>query len=320
MAPSTSNPGTNAPPSNVQVIFRDDLVEPELRRVVERSIVAMAARAGEEFTKRRAVETERARLLAVLTAARKEQVEPDPELVKAFEDMRAQPLIDFGVGTATRPEPPQPAANPLAEFLGLGPGRAQVGRAIEVTVPPNYHFFWSWGSHFRPPVGATQSISGFVGLTTQAGAGAMAPDGFFEAHAGYGLVLRTDHTVTAIGRSFKKAEHEYSLNTWGDGHIVTEGGLEFTVMEDGVFKAGTPVNDGKIWRLRASGGEGDGRPQNFPSQVMFDPRELVFTMNPGHEYTFNVGAWVGSEAESTLGAAAVTSMIKADVLAITIER
>jgi len=121
MAPSTTSPATNALPPNVQVIFRDDPVQPELRRLVDGSVATMATRTEEEFTKRRAVEAERARLLAALNAQRREQREPDPELVKAFEDMRAHPLIDPGSRSAARPEPPQPAANPLAEFLGLGP-------------------------------------------------------------------------------------------------------------------------------------------------------------------------------------------------------
>jgi len=304
-------------PPNVQLVFSEDLVRPEQRQLVERSVATMAARAEEEFTKRRAVEAERTRLLAELNAQRGERVEPPAHLAGAFDDLRTQSLIDAVSSSARQGEALQPAVNPVAALLGIDPAKADLN---ELTFPPHYHYFWSWGSSFGGAVGGTESTTGFVGLDARSGSVEGGANGFVTAHAGYGILLNAHHTMVAVGRSMKDVEFEYTINTWGDANAMTEGGIEFTAFENGALLAATSPGDGKLWRLRLSGGEGDGMPHHTGRNTVSDPRELAFTMHPGRGYTFNVGAWVNSDVQVGAGWAAARSLIKADILLISIER
>jgi hypothetical protein len=142
-------------------------------------------------------------------------------------------------------------------------------------------------------------------------------DNFVAAHAGYGLFLTTDRTVTAIGRSFKKVQYEYSVNAVGAASALVEGGMEFTALEDGNLIASA---SGKIWRKRVCGPPAEDAFEQEGPFAVFEPNELAFTMRPGRGYTFNVGAWVFSDTDVDVGFASARSLIKADILAITIER
>ena len=114
--------------------------------------------------------------------------------------------------------------------------------------------------------------------------------GFIEAHAGFGLFLTTDHEVAAVGRSFKTVFYKYIGRAVGIGaNATTEGGIEFTALEDGQLIASTSH---KLWRSRVSTTFGDWDEEASGQEgpyAEFEPRELAFTMRPGHGYTFNVG-------------------------------
>ena len=51
-----------------------------------------------------------------------------------------------------------------------------------------------------------------------------------------------------------------------------------------------------------------------------DPESLFFTMQPGREYTFNVGLWVFSDRSTGIGAAGAQSLIQGTVTTIWISR
>ena len=187
---STTNAASDLLP-NVQITFRDDLTQPELRRTVERSVATLAARSAEAVAQVRAAEAERAKLVAALNAPFMKLIKEDPAANKALDDLRTRQLIDLDSTNALRGERPHTETND-AVTVPLGEVRVLAAR-------PPYDFSWSWFNPQGSPPFSQQlsNPSGHVGLDARSGAGGAS--GFVEAHAGFGVILRTDSVVTATG-------------------------------------------------------------------------------------------------------------------------
>jgi hypothetical protein len=313
----TTHPAGDSLPPDVQVTFRDDVTQPERRQAAERSVATLVARAAEAAARARDAETRRAALTAALSAPLMKLIEADPAARKARDELGTERAIAFQPSSWVLAESPSfaTALDPAIVLHGLQGG-------IEVRVPP-YDFTWSWFNQqgSRPFNQMLINATGRVGLQARSGAVPGGASGFVEAHAGFGLLLNTDHPVTVTGRSLRRMQHSYEVRAVGvGGNATSEGGMEFTALEDGTLVASASH---KLWRERVSASLGDldesGSGAGGPFAVT-EPSELVFTMTPGREYTFNVGIWVFSDRSTGVGAAAADSLLQGNVLALTIQR
>jgi hypothetical protein len=143
---------------------------------------------------------------------------------------------------------------------------------------------------------------------------------FVDAHAGFGIFLTTDHVVTATARALRSVAHRYSLSAGLNAAATSEGGVEFTVFEDGNFIS---VARDVIWRRRVSGTLFDPTESASFDSAGFDATaamDLTWTMHPGRGYTFNVGLWAFGERHPGIGGAGVASVIQGKVILMSLFR
>jgi hypothetical protein len=317
MARSTRHPAGHGLPPDVQLTFRDDVTQPERRRVAERSVATLVARAAEAAASARAAEGRRAALIDALQAPFRQLIEADPAAREARDELAAGPAAAFEPAGRLLAEPSAFAAalDPAVVLHGLQ-------GAIEIRVPP-YDFTWSWfDQQGSPPFNQMLiNATGRVGLQARSGAVPGGASGFVGAHAGFGLLLHTDQPVTATGRSFRRMQYSYEVRAVGlGGNATCEGGMEFTALEDGRLVASASH---RLWRARVSASLGD--PDDSESgaggpYAVTEPSELAFAMTPGHEYTFNVGIWLFSDRSTGVGLAAADALLQGNVLALTLQR
>ena len=73
----------------------------------------------------------------------------------------------------------------------------------------------------------------------------------------------------------------------------------------------------KLWRRRVSANpDEEAHGETGPLLVGFPGAGLTFRMNPGHQYTFNVGMWVFTDRSPGVGAAAAQSVIQGTTTSI----
>lgn len=165
-----------------------------------------------------------------------------------------------------------------------------------LAVPAPFDFGWAWHVGQAPHRVITDQNTGKLVLQARLGESGATHS---HVHAGFGIFLRTDRPVRKRGASGKRALIRWQTQTSGPGtHALSEGGIEFTVLENGVFR-GVEVHS-KLWRKRVSIDEEAG----FDGQMTeyWDPRVLDFSMEPGRDYTFNVGFWITCDRSfGTLG-------------------
>jgi hypothetical protein len=277
-----------APPS-LQMNFSDELTA-EQRQVAERSVAEFAARSVEVTARRRAARAARAELSAALQAPLRKIIESDPDAVAALAAARRrQPEREPSLEQLFDLEPP--AWPVIARDFPLDLAGVLVGGVADQVFPIPYHYDWRWyAPGVEPAVFSADHTTGQVSIATGT------RGGFVDAHAGVGVSLRTDRVTTVSGRSLRSSWDKWSASAGSDGLGVSEGGMEMTVFEDGELRGFIPDNR---WSVVASdyqpvfgdtGGFGTG-----------DPVEVSWTMRPGRDYTFNVGAWVrctvGSSSE-----------------------
>lgn len=177
---------------------------------------------------------------------------------------------------------------------------------------PPFHFSWSWR---RLDGGASQLVTldrpnGAVFMDGRCGP--LAPQGqtrFVEVHAGYGIGFRAprDGVLTANSdRRFMKFYYgvaAHGIGTWA----VAEGGTECSIMSEGNWKAG---ESRKKFRKRVSVNERETFESNlFGDGVM---RHMV-PVRAGHDYQFNVGAWLFVDTNSALGQAGALAQVRCEV-------
>jgi len=176
-----------------------------------------------------------------------------------------------------------------------------------------YDFAWWWHSNnTSPPHNQIIDRSmGRVALDARSGSVAGGASGPVEAHAGFGVVLTTDHPMPVVGRSLRNAWYSGAAAAVGLGSNATATlGMELTALEDGKLIA---IASETIWRKRVSGPYEKEMDTQGPA-AFNEPRELSFFMQPGREYTFNVGIWVRTDRTPGIGAGAAFAQLDATVL------
>jgi hypothetical protein len=307
--PTKDAPASGLPPG-VQISFRDGLGG-EDRAIAERAVATLIARRVQAVDRTRATEARRLELAEALNAPLAKLIADDPAAARALDELNALELDDDGAIDQLRS---QPAPRPIGDALSIDLRSAR--DAVEVRVPP-YDFGWSWHHQAgSAPVGSYFRSDGAVGLDARSGSIAGGAGGFVDAHVGFGLSLRTDHQVNVTGRSLRRMRHSYTVGCTGVGGSATsEGGMEFTAMENGQFLTAASA---KLWRKRVSGLESAAHGEG--PYAIYEPSELAFTMRPGRQYTFNVGIWAFADRSPGAGIAWAQSLIEGDVLALTIQR
>jgi hypothetical protein len=305
---STTDPAYESPPPNPQVTFGDYITDPGQREAVERSVATHVAHSAEQAAQARAAAAERAKLVAAIQAPFMKQIEEDPEATKALDELRtSRQLIDLYSTDVLRQERPLTAT----EDLIADPLLRDAPVVLRDHRPP-FHFGWSW---FRqdgsPPFGKhVIHQTGQVGLDARTGAAEGGASTFVEAHAGFGVVLRTDRSVSARGAHFSKMRFVFNTLAEGIGaNATSEGGMDIAAFEDGRLVG---ILSEKMWRNRVSASlfspheEGHG----VEGPVIRGPQHLVFPMNPGHEYAYNVGIWVFTDRSTGIGTGGAQSLIE----------
>lgn len=299
--------------AGVQVEFQQGMPA-EQRRHVELAIAAMARRGAEAMAPTLAASAERAELSAALTRPLLTVIESDPSAAKALAKAR-------GRQTSTdRPVEFQPVGAPR--------GRVDDGVTIEFRGAPEvfaipYHFAWKWhnpdgGAPFQS---SAELSTGEVLVNGRAGAVEGATSSFVDAHAGFGISLRTDQQVTATARSLRRMNYIWAVGAGLPASATSYGGTEFTVFENGQF-IGDAAHQDRMWFRRAS--------PSFPEFEDSDngatdgletgaPLESTWTMFPGRDYAFNVGAWVTCICEG-IGHTGVSSFIRGPIVLMTLSR
>ena len=302
MTDTTKYPESDASSMEFQMMFRDDATQAD-RQNAERSVATLVARSAAAVARDRAAGADLAELTGSLNGPFVRLIEGDPLAIKALEKLRTHQLMQPDAMDALRQD--VPLSLPY-DAIPLAPQGVLSLRSLGF-VPP-YDFSWAWHDRngHAPFNQFLDRPSGSVGLDARSGSVPGGASGFVNAHAGFGVFLRSDTT----GQRFPHAvlnpgRFSHALRTVGIGSNATsEGGFELTVFEDGRLLAAASR---KLWRSRISAGESASGGQG--PHVITGP-ELEFTIRQGRGYTFNAGIWVFSDRSTGIGAAAVQSLLQ----------
>jgi hypothetical protein len=311
---SNPNGGHTVLPPNTDIQFRDEYVEPERRQAVERSVETLVSRYSAALERTRAAEAELAKLSDAVNAPLARMVRDDQGARQALEVLRTKRLIDIEDVGELMPDRPRPSLHnaPMPKSItGV--------RAITVMYQP-FDFSWHWHSG-HAPFNLIAERDGRVGIDARSGAIDGGASGDVAVHVGVGLVLTTPFPVVAQGWSIlEPGRYIYALRAVGIGsNATTEGGVEVTALENGQLIASL---NSQWWRRRISANE-SASDQRGPASIAVPlglPEELTWTMQPGREYTFNVGIWAFTDRSTGIGAAAVQAVIQGVVSKIWISR
>ena len=295
---------TEASPANLQISFHESITDPDLRQLTTQSIDALVARSVASTKRAREKDAELAELTDAINAPIARIIQSDPQAVSALEELRKRSLSEADVDTFY---------SDASSGATTVPNRGDLGPLTFAGRPP-YDFSWSWHdtNGGRPFDMRMNPSNGYVGLIARSGSVDGGFSGFVNAHAGYGVNLRTDHPRTvSFGGQIESAHRAHNLMAHGAGSNATsEGGIECTALENGRLIMSSSF---KWWRKRISINEtADGREGPIQIDVpKTDPR--TFTMQPGRNYTFNIGLWVFSDRTPGVGVAAVNSVLEGNV-------
>ncbi|MBM7440941.1 hypothetical protein [Streptomyces sp. HB132] len=293
--------GPDASPMDLEISIRDDATQAD-RENAERSVAALVERSASAVARERASEAEMAELTAPLDAPLMKLIEGDPSAVRALERLRSQELVRPDAAAALGD------GGVSASAFDTAPMRPHGAELRSLGFVPPYDFSWAWhdGNGHPPFSRILDRSTGDVGLDARSGLVAGGASGFVNAHAGFGVFLRSDtpgqrfpHAVLNPGR------FSHVMKAVGVGSNATsEGGFELTVFEDGRLLAAVGR---KLWRARISAGESSSGGQG---PFLITGPELQFTLQPGRGYTFNAGIWVYSDRSTGIGGAAVQSLLQ----------
>jgi hypothetical protein len=313
---STTDPAYDSAPPNPQITFGDHVTDPDQREAVERDVAALVARYAEEGAKVRAAKAEQEQLVDALAAPFMKLIEEDPAARKARDDLRAGQLMELDQ------EQPHTATNEVI----TGPSRAALDEPI-ITPPPGFShilalrqppfdFTWEWHNPAGSPPFETflKNENGTYYLEARSGFTPGGASTFVDARAGFGLLFRPAQVTTlmfAKGVSARVMGYKWDAQAGGiGGNATVEGWMELTALENGREVA---RNEAQLWRRRVSASFTS--PFEKAKDARYDepgdrPPELRFTMQPGREYTFNVGFRVFTDRSPGVGAAAARSAIE----------
>ena len=300
-----SNAGASA--TNLKILFHESETDPDLRQVATQSIETLIARSVASTKRIREEDAELAKLTDAMNAPVTRLIENDPQAANALGELRKRSLEAV---------PDTLLSNISSDVKGgiTIPNRGDLSPFTFAGRPP-YNFSWSWHD---PNGGApfdmrTNPSIGYVGLIARSGSVDGGFSGFVNAHAGYGIILRADHPRTvSVGGQIESAHRAHNMMAHGAGsNATTEGGIECTALEDGrlIMSSGF-----KWWRKRISINETANDHEGPPVHIDMpksDPR--TFTMQPGRNYTFNIGLWVFSDRTPGVGVAAVNAVIEGNI-------
>ncbi|MGF7121631.1 hypothetical protein [Rhodococcus sp. BE178] len=292
--------------AELQLSFRDGVTSAD-RQIAEQSVAAMVERSAGAVAQRRSTEAEIVEATRSISGSIAKPIGEDLHADDAIAGLRTKQIVQPDVIDAMGHGVPVAAGMPYSpEDLGTV-------RAGSVGFVPPYDFQWAWhDSAGHPPKSILQNrSSGTLGLDARSGALPGGASGFVNAHAGFGVFLRSDTT----GQRFPHAvlnpgRFTFQLRAVGVGaNATSEGGFELTVFEDGKFLTGASR---KLWRSRVGSSlfnpdeSSSGGQENHP----ITGPELEFTLRRDHGYTFNAGIWVFSDRSTGVGAGAVQSLLQ----------
>jgi hypothetical protein len=298
----------NGSPANPKILFHESVTDPDLRQLTRQSIDTLIARSVGSIKRARENDAALTKLTDAINAPIARLIQNDPQAVSALEELRKRSLSEADADTFYSDASSDVATGgiTISNRGDLRP-RAFAGR-------PPYDFSWSWhdlngGGPFDMRMNPS---SGYVGLIARSGSVDGGFSGFVNAHAGYGIHLRTDHPRTvSFGAQIESAHRAHNMMAHGASSSATsEGGIECTALENGRLIMSSSF---KWWRKRISINEtADDREGPIHIDVpKSDPR--TFTMQPGRDYTFNIGLWVFSDRTPGIGVAGVNAVIEGNV-------
>ena len=209
--------------SDIQITFREDITQPS-GRSAKRSVSALVSRSMERFARARAAEAELAKATFMLEAPLLRLIGGDNEATGALDGLAQPTSYRHRCDGRVAPESIAPRR------------RSSDGFRTIVTNRLPFHFSWIWhDQNVHAPHNQMLILNtGEVGLVARSGSVEGGASGFVAAHAGFGLSLRTDRTVTASGWSVLEPGHfSYTMRVFGVGSNATsEGGVEVTAPED----------------------------------------------------------------------------------------
>ncbi|MET7620339.1 hypothetical protein [Streptomyces sp. NPDC005408] len=302
MTDATKYSAPDASSTEFEISFRDDATEAD-RKNAELSVAALVARSVASVAQDRAEEADLAEMTDSVNGPFLKLIEEDPLAVKALDKLRTHELMRPDAMETLRRD-----ALPNLTYDAMPPVPQRAANLRSLGFVPPYDFSWAWhdGNGNAPFSILIDRPSGNLGLDARSGALPGGASGFVNAHAGFGVFLRSDtpgqrfpHAVLNPGR------WSNVLKTVGIGSNATsEGGFELTVFEDGRLLAAASR---KLWRTRIGAGESASGGEGW--HLITGP-ELEFTIQPGRGYTFNAGVWVFSDRSTGIGAAAVQSLLQ----------
>ncbi|MGW6145796.1 hypothetical protein [Streptomyces sp. NPDC055140] len=192
------------------------------------------------------------------------------------------------------------------------PAQIESPRDDRTFFTPPYHFPWAWHRVDGSPPNFVQHNTSAGTLTMKGSCGPLAPDSgdrFVEVHAGFGIGIRPERNgllVAVSDRRFMKCIYElaaYGLGSWA----VVEGGTECSIMSEGQWKAG---ESRQKFHKRVSVNERDSFESNlFGDGVMRHEIPVL----AGHDYQFNVGAWLFVDNTSGVGQSGAIAAVRCEV-------
>jgi hypothetical protein len=253
--------------------------EPGLRRSVEQSVRAMAARSARSTEERRALEARDREVASLADEATARLIASDPDAAAKMAEFLARPL--------------GPESFPLSEVTP---------RVVGASPPYDYHWSWHVADGAAPATQLIEDAKGHAALLARSGQGGAGK--FVNAHAGFGIAFHAGGTRTVKADSQRRATHGYVVGAKGLGANATaEGGLECTFFENGQFKKG---DSRRLYRRRASVNETF--VVNPGVWVVDPPMPLEFPVVAGRDYNFNVGVWAYSDNTSGAGVSTASSV------------
>jgi hypothetical protein len=263
---------------NIQIQFRDDIIQPELRVLAERTVAALVARSAKDRDER--------------FDQRFDTIPGDRE---PFVVVESRVVVHHEAGSLN------------IDLAKLGDAR-EAKEIRVINLRPPFPFSWSWNEWDPPYANQVQKDSGRVLLDARTGALADAIPTAIRTHSGFGCYLSTEQEVQVTCYASCRLRWEYWLQIGAAGNEgFAEGNMEFTAIEDGNLLAYMPTSfptpSERIFDGYAAAYDAEHTAvrsdRGGPQDVSF-PRQLRFAMRPGRGYTFNVGLVVYSRVRRKL--------------------
>ncbi|WP_433593256.1 hypothetical protein [Nocardia sp. CA-145437] len=181
-------------------------------------------------------------------------------------------------------------------------------------VPYDFHWFWHDLNGSPAFNRIVDDANGRAALDARVGNASGATGTLVNAHAGYGVSLRSDRRVNCMARSYRSTQDFGAAAAGFDADATVEAGCEMTVMQAGNLIA---IATDKRFRGRVSGSIGHPTENYGYDSGGFGPGaviEVLWTMEANTDYELNVGGWVYAESHNGIGGAGAQSQIDAKII------